>query len=307
MSRTWIGIGVVIVLLAIGIGILAKFTNPQIQGAQLWPSLWAIVLSIVVVGFLAKAAGTWAVFLNYFLFALCGGALGWVIGIIASPASADEERVFGEYKTAIVGFLSGFAVSKINDIWKMISTGNQPLLLSAGVLNRLLLFTGMFLLLVAQQYNVRQSAIGQLILSASIQPSSARVDQTAGTITVRPGAKLTLKGAAPFEDMDVDWSLKNDGSAFFKAVNLDNGVLAIPETGDSRLKDLKKGSTLSLVATSRWNRSKTGILQIILDPTGTTSETKKIEQAVQPKEGNSANAPVNSPPKDTASKSSPPK
>jgi hypothetical protein len=128
----------------------------------------------------------------------------------------------------------------------------------------LLLFSGTFLLLVAQQYNVRQSAAGAVIVSASVEPSNALVDRTLGTISVKPGAKVTLKGAAAFEEMDVDWSLTQDGSALSKAVTLDKDVLTIPGAGDPALNDVKKSDTVALVATSRWNRSKTGTLQVIL-------------------------------------------
>jgi hypothetical protein len=264
MSRiAWIVIVIVVVIAAIATG-LGAGAKLHLIGSALWPSLWTVVLCVAVIAILIKTAGSWATFLNYFLFALCGGTLGWIVGILASPATADEARVFGEYKTAIVGFLSGFAISKINDLWKMLSSGTPPLLLNPAVLNRLLLFSGMFLLLVAQQYNVRQSAAGAVIVSASVEPANALVDRTLGTISVKPAAKVILKGAAAFEEMDVDWSLTQDGSAFSKAVTLDKDVLTIPGVGDPALKDVKKGDTVALVATSRWNRSKTGTLQVIL-------------------------------------------
>ena len=264
MSRiVWIVIVVVVVIAAIAAGI-AGGPKLHIIGSALWPSLWTIVLGVAVVAILIKTSGSWAAFLNYFLFALCGGTLGWIVGILASPATAQEERVFGDYKTAIVGFLSGFALTKVNDLWKLLSSGTPPLLLNPAVLNRLLLFSGMFLLLVAQQYNVRQSAEGAVIVSASVAPATSLVAQTQGTISVKPGAKVTLKGAAAFQDMDVDWSLTQDGSAFSKAVTLDKDVLTIPDAGDPALKDVKNGDKVSLVATSRWNRSKTGTLEVIL-------------------------------------------
>jgi hypothetical protein len=264
MSRIlWIVIVVVVVIAAIAAG-LGAGAKLHLIGNALWPSLWTIVLGVTVVAILIKTSGSWATFLNYFLFALCGGTLGWIVGILASPASAQEERVFGDYKTAIVGFLSGFALTKINDLWKVVSSGSPPLLLNPAVLNRLLLFSGMFLLLVAQQYNVRQSEAGTVIVSASVEPSNALVNQTQGTISVKPGAKVTLKGAAAFQEMDVDWSLTQDGSAFSKAVTLDKDVLTIPEAGDPSLKDVKNGDKVSLVATSRWNRSKTSMLEVIL-------------------------------------------
>jgi hypothetical protein len=269
MSRiAWIVIVVVVVIAAIATG-LGAGAKLHLIGSALWPSLWTVVLGVAVIAILIKTAGSWAAFLNYFLFALCGGTLGWIVGILASPATADEARVFGEYKTAIVGFLSGFAISKINDLWKMLSSGTPPLLLNPAVLNRLLLFSGMFLLLVAQQYNARQSAAGAVIVSASVEPSNALIDRTLGTISVKPGAKVTPKGAAAFEEMDVDWSLTQDGSAFSKAVTLDKDVLTIPGAEDPALKDVKKGDRLALVATSRWNRSKTGTLEVILIPDDT--------------------------------------
>jgi hypothetical protein len=262
MSRIlWIVIVIAVVIAAIAVG-LGAGTRLHLLGNALWPSLWTVVLGVAVVAILIKTSGSWETFLNYFLFALCGGTLGWIVGILASPATAQEERVFGDYKTAIVGFLSGFALTKINDLWKVVTSGTPPLLLNPAVLNRLLLFCGMFLLLVAQQYNVRQSAAGAVIVSASVEPASALVNQTQGTISVKPGSKVTLKGAAAFQEMDIDWSLTQDGSAFSKAVTLDKDVLTIPDA----LNDVKQGDKVTLVATSRWNRSKTSAIEVILIP-----------------------------------------
>jgi hypothetical protein len=260
-SKNWILIGSIAVT-GIAAAMLFFIWPYHTTRTEVWASFWAILVGVTVTIVLLATAPDKKEFLNYFLFALCGGALGWVIGIVASPATSEEERVFGEYKTAIVGFLSGFAVSKINDLWKLLSEGPQPRLFTPGVLNRVLLFFGIFFLLVANQYNLRQANIGQLIVSASVQPAEALISQSLGSVTITPGATVTLKGAAAFPEMDVDWNKRPDSGAFPAALTLKAATVTVPD--DSALKEAVDGDQATFVATSRYNKSRTGTLVLIL-------------------------------------------
>lgn len=47
-----------------------------------------------------------------------GGLLGWLVGIILSPY-AGEEKEFSKLATGISGFVSGYALTKVDEIWKM--------------------------------------------------------------------------------------------------------------------------------------------------------------------------------------------
>lgn len=281
VQRTiWLIVAVVLLIVTIVIGY-------KLHIGSEWPSLWAVVLGLAVVVTLIVVTSSYAEFLNYFVFALCGGTLGWVIGILASPSTAQEERIFGEYKTAITAFVSGFAVTKLNDIWKLLTDDKEnkpPLLLQMPVLSRMLLFAGMFFLLVAQQYNVRQSRVGNVIVSPVVAPKSALAGQTLATVEVRPGATITLKGAAEAPDMDVDWSISPD-TGFAKTVSFDSGNTAsAPVTADAKTTSpdaivakvtvpdavtlsaagVKDGDKIQAVATSRWNHAKTASLDIIV-------------------------------------------
>jgi hypothetical protein len=42
-----------------------------------------------------------------------GVAVGWLIGLLASPYGADEEKRFSRYAATVSAFLSGYALSKI--------------------------------------------------------------------------------------------------------------------------------------------------------------------------------------------------
>lgn len=228
-----------------------------------WASIWTVILGLAFFVVLWLTTETKAVFLNYFLFALCGGAMGWVIGVLASPATAEEARTFGDYKTAIVGFVSGFAVTKINDLWRMLSEGDQPRVLNPGVLNRLLIFFGFFFLLVAQQYNTRQGHLGQIIVSGSVTQADKLVSQTQGALTVRPGAVINLWGAASFPDAHVTWSKDPKASPLGKAIALEGDTVTIPDYAN--LGGVGDKEKAVLVATSVYNKSREGTLEITLE------------------------------------------
>jgi hypothetical protein len=254
------------------------FLTQDPSRGDIWSSLWTVVLGVSIALTMLAASQSNESFLNLLLFAVCGGAVGWVVGIMATPATADEERIFGEYKTAIVGFLSGFAVSKFNDVWRILTEGTTPRLLSRNVLTRLLLFWSLFFLLVAQQYNVRRSAAGRILVSTFVEPASAMVQQTLGTVTVRPGATVTLKGAAAYPNMEVDWSLVQD-TALAKASTLTDSTLTVPEV--SKLADVKNGEAASVIATSRWNHSTRETLRIMLVKEPPTEGAKAQPQPIR--------------------------
>ena len=254
-------LGAIVVIALVGVLGAAYAIAHSSANRDIWSSLWTVVLGALLTVAILSAADSKQSFLNYLLFAVSGGAIGWVVGILATPATADEERIFGEYKTAIVGFISGFAVSKANDVWRLLTEGSTPRLFSMNVLTRVLLFVSMFFLLVAQQYSVRKADAGRVLVSAMVEPPAALLQRTLGTLSVKPGAELSLKGAAAYPDMDVDWSVRHD-SKLAEVVTLTGSTLAVPDV--SQLQEIQSGDVVSVVATSRWNRSTQGVLQVIL-------------------------------------------
>ena len=289
MTRTyWTLLGLAAAFVAL---VLAYMNRAALlEKAEAWPSLWTVALSLALIVTLMVTSKDYADFLNYFIIALCGGALGWVVGILASPMTAEEAQTFGEYKTAIVGFLSGFAASKINDLWNMLKEGNPPRLLTPGVLNRVLIFFGVMALLIAQQYNVRQSGVGRLIVSAASDPPAAIVSRTAVSVTVKPGFKtLTLNGAASYPDMDVEWSKGPATSEFAKVLTLAGNVVAVAE--NSTLDNAKTGDQATFIATSKYNKERTQTLTIKLDKgdgSGTKPQNQDSGQQPATKAGNVA-------------------
>ena len=81
--------------------------------------------------------------LNYLL-CIFGGVFGWVAGILLSPGTKREQEKFSEYGSAIITFISGFLVAKLESVFKAIIDPANPHL--SIVFSRTLLFGCMFFL-----------------------------------------------------------------------------------------------------------------------------------------------------------------
>jgi len=67
--------------------------------------------------------------------ALVGTALGWASGILLAPYQEEEKR-FQRLSKGIAGFLSGYAVGKLDRVFDLLMdrTGGQPIILDPHVL-----------------------------------------------------------------------------------------------------------------------------------------------------------------------------
>ena len=62
----------------------------------------------------------------FILSGLLGASLGWVVGILASPYDPTEKSAFGRFGQLIYGFLSGYALSKLDPVLQnAISSGTM--------------------------------------------------------------------------------------------------------------------------------------------------------------------------------------
>jgi hypothetical protein len=184
-----------------------------------------------------------------------GAALGWIIGIMATPQTMDEARAFGEYKTAIVGFLSGFAASKLSRIFDVLTdsaAGTEPKLFRRGYLLRILLFSSSFFVSLGAQYNIRQYASGSVIVT--VDPSK----KTGGKIIAQQGEILQFSGSSSFsEDSSAAWSVSPAGAGTIDK----QGLFCWDNQG-------VKDQVIYVIATSRWNQSRSAQVAVSLDQGG---------------------------------------
>lgn len=73
------------------------------------------------------------------LVGLSGITIGWLIGLFASPFSNEEQKKFGQLSTVIIGFLSGYFLSKIEPLITHL-TSNAEVFTQDLILIRFLIF-----------------------------------------------------------------------------------------------------------------------------------------------------------------------
>jgi uncharacterized membrane protein len=76
------------------------------------------------------------------LICIFGGAFGWLVGILGSPRTTSEKREFSTYLNAVLTFITGFVVAKVDRLFE----GPQQPDVMELVTNRLLLFAATFCL-----------------------------------------------------------------------------------------------------------------------------------------------------------------
>jgi hypothetical protein len=77
----------------------------------------AVVIAICFAGALIWFARHYSEGANFsilILSGLLGAALGWITGILVSPYNKDEKSSFGGVAKLVYGFLSGYALSKLD-------------------------------------------------------------------------------------------------------------------------------------------------------------------------------------------------
>lgn len=78
------------------------------------------------------------------LIVLCGGLIGWVVGILMTPQSPGEKSNFSEYGTAISTFITGYLVAKIDRIFDLAIKDRADI--NGVLIGRVLMFVSAFIL-----------------------------------------------------------------------------------------------------------------------------------------------------------------
>lgn len=85
-----------------------------------------IVFFIACLGLGFRVGSSWLESSTNVLLALFGGTFGWVVGILISPAK-DEVQEFEKIGGAILTFVSGYGVAKLNDLFGVaVADGKMP-------------------------------------------------------------------------------------------------------------------------------------------------------------------------------------
>ena len=118
---------------------------------------YAFGLAILVVELVLASVLDWRDWTRLTLNYLCiffGGSLGWIVGIILSPKSANEVSSFREYGKAISTFLSGYGIAKLDFVFEQIKQGHHPSMgdWCRGLFFGCTLLLGMLFVFVARQY-----------------------------------------------------------------------------------------------------------------------------------------------------------
>jgi uncharacterized membrane protein YeaQ/YmgE (transglycosylase-associated protein family) len=75
----------------------------------------AVLIILTICARLIHGSWTSVPFAYSLLVGVCGVVVGWLIGILASPYTRGEAKKFSLMATAIIGFLAGYAGTKIVD------------------------------------------------------------------------------------------------------------------------------------------------------------------------------------------------
>lgn len=104
------------------------------------------VLAVAGLLWIAAKAGT-SITLNYLL-VIFGGATGWAMGILLTPANTEEKTMFSEYGKALSAFFSGYVLAKLGPAWDKITWDTT-------FFTRALLFLGSFSVFLLLLFVVR--------------------------------------------------------------------------------------------------------------------------------------------------------
>jgi hypothetical protein len=181
---------------------------------------------------------------------ISGATLGWALGMYFSPESSPESQAFAGIKTAAVGVLSGYVLSKLQRIFdKYIDKADSPS--DSFILAATYFCLGLLLAGVAV-YNVRaykelKVVITQSDLDRNAVAKDGQIERL--LIPAKSGTAIRFRAEARFpDDSSVTWSvdpqnigeIKPDGTYTPPSeVPKDNPRLAIVATSnaDPRISD----------------------------------------------------------------------
>jgi hypothetical protein len=238
---------------------------PPSTSAVFWSAAWSVVFMLVLVCVILIVAGTGTEFLAWFSVGSLGAALGWILGIYASPSSPEEASHFTQLGTAVTALVSGALVTHLGALWQKLIDGDDPRILQKRYAIPLLIFLGTGLISVAAQYNIRENAPAPVVVS--LQDPSALSRDASTNLPIWEGQQLQFAALVSHSsDPSVDeWYLDSDNVDVKQAIQ--EGKLAIdPKRGlaKSSLDGARGDKTVRVIALSHWNHAWQGQYELQL-------------------------------------------
>jgi hypothetical protein len=183
-----------------------------------------------------------------------GAGIGWILGMFLSPKSASEQQTFLSAKTALVGIISGYALSKIQTAFdKAIADGR---LLNLNNLSLALVFFVPLMLSTAAVYNVRAYQDLNVKISVGAGDIQIKTDGAVTEYSIQTSKKSQFVAEARFPtNTAVIWSL--DPADGHGSINPNTGEYSAP----TQMPDDPK---LDIVATSLGDKTKVSRLPLTL-------------------------------------------
>jgi len=276
MARATVGILVVFsgaCLLLWGTGQLA----PPSTSAVFWSTAWSVVFMMVLVCALLIVASTGTEFLVWFSVGSLGAALGWVLGIYASPSSPEQASHFTELRTVVTGLGLGAVVTQLSALWQKLIEGNDPRIFQRRYAIPVLLFLGTGLISVAAQYNIRENAAGTVVVTLTDEAALER--DASSHLPILNGPKelhFTAMVDHPGDSLVDSWYLDSNDEEVRRDIR-DRKITIDPKEGNgtnskdalvkNSLPEGPRGRKLKVVALSHWNHAWQGVYLLQLGTT----------------------------------------
>jgi hypothetical protein len=185
---------------------------------------------------------------------MSGACIGWILGMFLSPKSASEQQTFLSAKTALVGIISGYVLSKMQTaLDKAVADGK---ILNLNSLSLALVFFVPLMLSTAAVYNVRAYQDLNVKITVGKGDIQTKTDGTITEYSIQLSKKSQFVAEARFPtNTAVAWSLDPpDGHG---SINSNTGEYTAPSEmpGDARV---------DIVATSLGDKTKVSRLPLLL-------------------------------------------
>jgi hypothetical protein len=199
---------------------------------------------------------------------MSGAVLGWILGMFLTPASQSEQETFLNAKTALVGVVSGYLLSKLQTLFDKMVAENK-------VLNKNALQYGLscfvpLILSTAAVYNVRAYQDQRVLITPGASGDLATI-----TSNGKSEYKLALSKSAAFvaearfpSNSAVEWSV--DPAELHGTID--------PHTGEYKAPDQMPNDPIAtVVAISLGDKTKIGRFPITLVRTETKANPANSE------------------------------
>jgi hypothetical protein len=237
--------------------IAGSFEKLPISESALYSVLWALAGGVLVIGLAITLIPDIDEMRLALMLAIFGSSLGWIIGTYVSPQDVPEQQAFAGFKTAVVGVLSGWLLSKLQVAFSKLLDNGQ--LLTRQFAQRSMFLMIPMLVTISAVYNVREYK--NLTVFISTSDKTTAIDRNSH-IELHPGDEPKFLAEARFTgDTSVTWSIdppeRPDPKDATKRINLGkinaDGSWKVPAefTGDCI-------ECFEVVAQSNKDKSKTG-------------------------------------------------